>query len=68
MLQLAAAAVTADGLMSAWTCSETTVSMVVKACRIGDALEAGLAVARVLDGGDGAASVTAEPVQPALSG
>jgi hypothetical protein len=35
--------------------------MVVAASRMGDALEAGLAVARVLDGGDGTVSVTAEP-------
>jgi hypothetical protein len=61
MLQLAAAAVAADGLVSAWTCSQTVVSMVVNAPGKRDAVNAGAAVASVLDGGDGAVSVTAEP-------
>jgi hypothetical protein len=66
MVQLVAAAVAADGLVPARTCSETMVSMMVKACRIGDALETGLAVARVLDSGDGTVSVTAEPAADRL--
>jgi hypothetical protein len=60
-LQLAVTAVEADGLVSAWTCEQAIVSMVVDAARKCDALHAGVAVASVLDCGDGAVTVTAEP-------
>jgi len=60
--ELAAAAVVADGLVTAWTCTQSLVSMVVELPCTADALAAGVALARVLGGGDGTASVTAEPV------
>jgi hypothetical protein len=60
--ELAAAAVVADGLVTAWTCTQSLVSMVVELQCTADALAAGVALARVLGGADGTASVTAEPV------
>ena len=61
-VELAAAAIAANGLLTAWSCTQTTVSMTVELPSVADALSAGVAVARVLGGGDGIASVTAEPV------
>lgn len=52
----------ADGLLTAWTCTKSVVSMVVELPSVADALDAGVAVARVLQKGDGMASVTAELV------
>lgn len=60
VLQLAAAAVAAQGVLSAFTKHKTVLSMVLEAASGGDALAAGVAVARVLDSG-GALAVTAEP-------
>jgi hypothetical protein len=60
--ELAAAAVVADGLVTAWTCTQSLVSMIVELACTADALAAGVALARVLGGADGIASVTAEPV------
>lgn len=60
--ELAAAAIVADGLVTAWTCAQSLVSMVVELPCTADALAAGVALARVLGGSDGTASVTAEPV------
>jgi len=61
-VELAAAAIGAGGLLTAWTCTQSTVSMRVELRSVADALAAGVSVARVLDGGDGMSSVTAEPV------
>jgi hypothetical protein len=61
-VELAAAAIGAGGLLTAWTCTQSTVSMTVELRSVADALAAGVSVARVLDGGDGMSSVTAEPV------
>jgi hypothetical protein len=60
--ELAAAAVVADGLVTAWSCTQSLVSMVVELPCTADALAAGVALARVLGGGDGTVSVSAEPV------
>jgi hypothetical protein len=57
----------AEGLLTAWTCTKSVVSMVVELPSVADALEAGVAVARALQSGDGMASVTAEPVVPSPS-
>jgi hypothetical protein len=62
LLTLTAAAIAAQGLLTASTCAQSVVSMVVELPCVADALEAGVAVARVLQGGDGMASVTAEPI------
>jgi hypothetical protein len=62
MLELAAAAIAADGLLTASAGTQSVVSMVVELPSVADALGAGVAVARVLQGADGMASVTAEPV------
>lgn len=60
--ELAAAAVVANGLVTAWTCTQSLVSMIVELPCTADALAAGVALARVVGGADGTASVTAEPV------
>lgn len=60
--ELATAAVVADGLVTAWSGTQSLVSMVVELPCTADALAAGVALARVLGGGDAAASVSAEPV------
>jgi hypothetical protein len=60
--ELAAAAVVADGLVTAWTCTQSVVSLVVELPCTADALAAGVALARVLGNTAGIASVTAEPV------
>jgi hypothetical protein len=60
--ELAAAAVVADGLVTAWTCTQSLLSMIMELPSTADALAAGVALARVLGGPDGTASVTAEPV------
>jgi len=62
VIELTAAAILADGLLTAWTSTKSVVSMVVELPSVADALEAGVAVARALQGGDGVASVTAEPL------
>ena len=62
LLQLTAAAIAAQGLLTASTCAHSVVSMIVELPSVADALEAGVAVARVLQRTDGTASVTAEPV------
>lgn len=64
VVELTAAAVLAEGLVTAWTGTKSVVSMVVELPSVADALEAGVAVARVLQGGAGVASVTAEPITP----
>jgi hypothetical protein len=43
---------------------QSVVSMIVELPSVADALEVGVAVARALHGGDGMASVVAEPVTP----
>ena len=63
-IELTAAVVAAEGLLTAWTCTNAMVSMIVELPSVADALEAGVAVARILHGGDGMASVTAGPVAP----
>jgi hypothetical protein len=63
-IELTAAAIAAEGLLTAWTCTRSVVSMIVEVPSVADALEVGVAVARALHGGDGMASVTAEPVAP----
>jgi hypothetical protein len=73
-LELAAAAFAAEGLLTAWTRTKSVVSMVVELPCMADALAAGVTVARVLDEGDGMASVTAQAsdcesgLSPALVG
>jgi hypothetical protein len=64
--ELAAAVIAAEGLLTAWTSTHSVVSMVVELPSTADALAAGVAVARLLQGGDGIASVKAEPVAPGL--
>ncbi len=59
VVELAAAAVAADG----WT-GQAVVSMLVDVPSECGALAAGMAVARVLDTGNGAVSVTADSVRP----
>jgi hypothetical protein len=61
-VELAAAAIAAEGLLTAWTHTQSVVSMIVELPSMADALAAGVAVARVLENGDGTASVAAEPV------
>ena len=58
----AAAAIAAKGLLTAWTCRQSVVSMIVDLPSMADALAAGAQVARVLGSGDGLASVTARPI------
>jgi hypothetical protein len=64
--ELAAAAIAAQGLLTAWTRAQSLVSMVVELPSTADALAAGVAVARVLGGSNVAASVTAEPLAASL--
>lgn len=66
VLRLAAAASAAEGVLSAFTSSHASLVMTVEAASRGDALDAGVKVARVLDGGDGRVSVTAEPAGAAV--
>ena len=61
ILELAAAAVAAEGLMTAWLCTRTELVMVLERSCAADALAAGAKVAQAIGGGDGRASVTAEP-------
>jgi hypothetical protein len=58
----AAAATTAEVLLTAWTYRQSMVSMIVDLPSMADALAAGAQVVRVLGGGEGLASVTAQPV------
>jgi hypothetical protein len=62
VIQLTAAVIAADGLLTASACAQSVVSMIVELPSVADALQAGVAVARVLQRGDGMASVIAEPV------
>lgn len=62
VLALTAAAIAAEGLLTASTGTQSVVSMIVELPSVADALEAGVAVARILRGSDGMTSVTAEPV------
>lgn len=64
VIELTAAAILAEGLLTAWTSTKSVVSMVVELPSVADALEAGVTVARVLQASDGTASVTAEPIAP----
>jgi hypothetical protein len=57
-----AAVAEAQGLVTVWACTQLMVSMIVELPSTADALAAGVAVARVLKGGDGMASVTVEPI------
>ena len=59
---MAAAAIAAEGLLTAWTCRQSVVSMIVDLPSMADALTAGAQMARVLGSGDGLASVTAQPI------
>ncbi len=59
--ELTAAAVAAQGLVTAWTSARAVLSMVVESSCQADALAAGVAVVRAL-GGEQGASVEAEPV------
>ena len=59
----AAAAVAADGLLTAWTSARAVLSMVIEARCQADALTAGAAVVRAL-GGERGAAVKAEPAIP----
>jgi hypothetical protein len=65
MVQLAAAAMAGNGVVFAWPCSSTTVAMQVDAVCDGDALDAGVAVVRLLSCGGGAVTVTAQPLTAA---
>ena len=67
VIELTAAAILAEGLLTAWTCTKPVVSMVVQLPSVAHALEAGAAVARAPLSGDGIAAVTAEPVAPSPS-
>lgn len=62
LAELAAAAVAAEGLVTAWTSSQSVLYMVLEASCAADALDAGAVVARTIGGADGAVSVAAEPV------
>lgn len=64
--ELAAAAVAAEELLTAWTCAQSVLSMIVRLPSTADALAAVVAVARMLRG-DGMSSVTAQSVDPALA-
>jgi hypothetical protein len=57
-----AAAAEAQGLVTVWACTQLVVSMIVELPSAADALAAGVAVARVLKGGGGMASVRVEPI------
>ena len=61
-VDMTAAAIAAEGLLTAWTCRQSVVSMIVDLPSMADALTAGAQMARVLDSGDGLASVTAQPI------
>lgn len=61
-VELAAATIAAEKLLTAWTCMQSVVSMIVDLPSMADALVAGARVARALGSGDGLASVTAQPV------
>jgi hypothetical protein len=61
-VDMAAAAIAAEGLLTAWTCRQSVVSMIVDLPSMADALAAGARVAGVLGSGDGLASVTAQPI------
>ena len=61
-VDMAAAAIAAEGLLTAWTCRQSVVSMIVDLPSMADALAAGAQMARVLGSGDGLASVTAQPI------
>ena len=63
-VDMAAAAIAADGLLTAWTCRQSVVSVIVDLPSMADALAAGAQMARVLGSGDGLASVTAQPIAP----
>ena len=67
-LNLAVAALSADGLLAAWTSSQTVVSMIVEADGRAGALAAGMAVAQALGGANGTATVTAGPVRERAAG
>ena len=60
-LDMAAAAIAAEGLLTAWTCRQSVVSMIVDLPSMADALAAGARVAGVLGSCEGLASVTAQP-------
>jgi hypothetical protein len=62
-VDIAAAAIAAERLLTAWTCRQSVVSTIVDLPSMADALAAGAQMARVLGGGgDGRASVTAQPI------
>ena len=61
-VDIAAAAIAAEGLLTAWTCRQSVVSMIVDLPSMADALTAGAQMARVLGSGDGLASVTVQPI------
>jgi hypothetical protein len=61
-VDIAAAAIAAEGLLTAWTCRQSVVSMIVDLPSMADALAAGAQMARVLGSGHGLASVTAQPI------
>jgi hypothetical protein len=61
-VDITAAAIAAEGLLTAWTCRQSVVSMIVDLPSMADALAAGAHMARVLGSGDGLASVTAQPI------
>ena len=54
--------IAAERLLTAWTCRQSVVSMIVDLPSMADALTAGAQMARVLGSGDGLASVTAKPI------
>jgi len=60
--ELAGGGKAAEGLLTAATSTHSVVSMIVELPSTADALAAGVAVARLLQGSDGMASVRAEPV------
>lgn len=52
-IELTAAVIAVEGLLTTWTCTKSVVSMIVEQPSVADALEAGVAVTRVLHGSMG---------------
>lgn len=64
VIGLTAATILAEGLLTAWTYTNSVVSIEVDLPSVADALETGVAVAKALQSDDGMASVTAESIAP----
>jgi len=64
LAELAAAALSADGLVTAWTSHSAVLSMILEVPCAASALARGVAVVRALGGGGCGASVSAEIASP----